>query len=216
MDDVFKLMEKSKIIPVTTIADSECAAPLARALFNGGIQIIEITYRTAAASQAISAVSANCPEILAGAGTVTEISQAKEAIACGAKFIVSPGTNIEIVDYCKERGIAVIPGIATPTEITRAVSEGCDVLKFFPAEILGGCAFLDAMRGPFPGIRFIPTGGISAQNASLYLKTPNVLAVGGSWLVKKEFIEARDWDAITREAQKASAIARVQDELHAP
>ena len=193
---------------MTTIADEECAAPLARALFEGGIKIIEITYRTAAASKAISAVSANCPEILAGAGTVTEISQAKEAIACGAKFIVSPGTNIEIVDYCKERGIAVIPGVATPTEIARAVLEGCEVLKFFPAEIFGGPDFLDAMKGPFPQTKFIPTGGISAQNAPLYLGKPNVLAVGGSWLVKKEFIDARDWNAITAEAKKASAIVR--------
>lgn len=193
---------------MTTIADEECAAPLARALFEGGIKIIEITYRTAAASKAISAVSANCPEILAGAGTVTEISQAKEAIACGAKFIVSPGTNIEIVDYCKERGIAVIPGVATPTEIARAVLEGCEVLKFFPAEIFGGPDFLDAMKGPFPQTKFIPTGGISAQNAPLYLKKQNVLAVGGSWLVKKEFIDARNWNAITEEAKKASAIVR--------
>lgn len=201
-------MEKSKIIPVTTIADAECAAPVARALFEGGIKIIEITYRTAAASKAISAVSAECPEILAGAGTVTEVSQAKEAIACGAKFIVSPGTNLEIVEYCKERGIAVIPGVATPTEIARAALEGCEVLKFFPAEILGGPAFLDAMKGPFPQIKFVPTGGISEQNAPLYLKKSNVLAVGGSWLVKNEFIEARDWGAITSEAKKASAIAR--------
>lgn len=201
-------MEKSKIIPVTTIADAECAAPVARALFEGGIKIIEITYRTAAASKAISAVSAECPEILAGAGTVTEVSQAKEAIACGAKFIVSPGTNLEIVEYCKERGIAVIPGVATPTEIARAALEGREVLKFFPAEILGGPAFLDAMKGPFPQIKFVPTGGISEQNAPLYLKKSNVLAVGGSWLVKNEFIEARDWSAITNEAKKASAIAR--------
>lgn len=193
---------------MTTIADEECAAPLARALFEGGIKIIEITYRTAAASKAISAVSANCPEILAGAGTVTEISQAKEAIACGAKFIVSPGTNIEIVDYCKERGIAVIPGVATPTEIARAVLEGCEVLKFFPAELFGGPDFLDAMKGPFPQTKFIPTGGISAQNAQFYLKKQNVLAVGGSWLVKKEFIDARNWNAITEEAKKASAIVR--------
>ncbi|MCH5283823.1 MAG: bifunctional 4-hydroxy-2-oxoglutarate aldolase/2-dehydro-3-deoxy-phosphogluconate aldolase [Treponema sp.] len=208
MNEIFELMEKSKIIPVTTIADAECAAPVARALFEGGIKIIEITYRTAAASKAISAVSAECPEILAGAGTVTEVSQAKEAIACGAKFIVSPGTNLEIVEYCKERGIAVIPGVATPTEIARAALEGCEVLKFFPAEILGGPAFLDAMKGPFPQIKFVPTGGISEQNAPLYLKKPNVLAVGGSWLVKNEFIEARDWNAITSEAKKASAIAR--------
>lgn len=208
MNEIFELMEKSKIIPVTTIADAECAAPVARALFEGGIKIIEITYRTAAASKAISAVSAECPEILAGAGTVTEVSQAKEAIACGAKFIVSPGTNLEIVEYCKERGVAVIPGVATPTEIARAALEGCEVLKFFPAEILGGPAFLDAMKGPFPQIKFVPTGGISEQNAPLYLKKPNVLAVGGSWLVKNEFIEARDWNAITGEAKKASAIAR--------
>lgn len=193
---------------MTTIADADCAAPLARALFDGGIKIIEITYRTAAASKAISAVSADCPEILAGAGTVTEISQAKEAIACGAKFIVSPGTNMEIVDYCKERGIAVVPGVATPTEIARAVLEGCEVLKFFPAELFGGPAFLDAMGGPFPQVKFIPTGGISAENAPLYLNKPNVLAVGGSWLVKKEFIEARDWNAISSEAKKVSAIVR--------
>ncbi len=208
MNEVFDLMEKSRIIPVTTIADADCAAPLARALFDGGIKIIEITYRTAAASKAISAVSADCPEILAGAGTVTEISQAKEAIACGAKFIVSPGTNMEIVDYCKERGIAVVPGVATPTEIARAVLEGCEVLKFFPAELFGGPAFLDAMGGPFPQVKFIPTGGISAENAPLYLNKPNVLAVGGSWLVKKEFIEARDWNAISSEAKKVSAIVR--------
>lgn len=208
MSEVFDFMEKSKIIPVTTIADAECAAPLARALFDGGIKIIEITYRTAAASRAISSVSAECPEILAGAGTVTEISQAKEAIACGAKFIVSPGTNMEIVDYCNERGIAVIPGVATPTEIARAVLEGCEVLKFFPAELFGGPEFLDAMGGPFSQVKFIPTGGISAENAPLYLKKPNVIAVGGSWLVKKEFIDAHDWKTITDEAKKASAIAR--------
>ncbi len=203
MNHIFTQMQKNKIIPVITIDDARDAVPLAEALYAGGINIAEITYRTRAAPDAISAISARCPDILPGAGTVTDVRQAKEAIACGAKFIVMPGTDLEIVKYCIEHEVVVIPGVATPTEITAAAKCGLDVLKFFPAECSGGTDFLKAMSGPFPDIKFIPTGGISAENAVSYLREKNVLAVGGSWIVKKEFIGAKKWEIITAEAEKA-------------
>lgn len=203
MNSVFEQMEKSGIIPVTTVTDAKDAPLLARALLEGGIRIAEITYRTEKASDAIAAISAECPEILPGAGTVLKIGQAKEAIASGARFIVSPGFDAEITDYCLERNVAVIPGVATASEITAAVKSGLKILKLFPAELLGGVRFVDAMSGPFPEVRFVPTGGITAENARAYLQRKNILAVGGSWIVQKEFIQEKKWEIITAEAEKA-------------
>ncbi len=203
MNKIFEIFNQTKIIPVITIEDAANAVPLAGALLKGGIKIAEITYRTEAAPKAISELSAHCPDVLAGAGTVTSVAQAQEAIACGAKFIVMPGFDKEIVEYCKSRDVAVVPGVATPTEISAALQLGLEVLKLFPAELLGGTDFLDAMAGPFPKTKFIPTGGITAENAAAYLSKQNVLAVGGSWIVKKEFISGQKWDIITAEAEKA-------------
>ena len=203
MDKIFEIFKQTKIIPVITIEDAANAVPLANALAKGGIKIAEITYRTDAAPKALGQLSAHCPDILAGAGTVTTVAQAQEAIACGAKFIVMPGFDKEVVECCQSRGVAVVPGVATPTEITCAIKLGLEVLKLFPAGLLGGPEFLDAMAGPFPKIKFIPTGGITAENAAAYLEKKNVLAVGGSWLVKKEFISGQKWDIITAETEKA-------------
>ncbi len=203
MNKIFEIFQKTKIIPVVTIEDPKDAVPLAEALLKGGIKIAEITCRTPAAPAAISELSAHCPDVLAGAGTVTSVEQAKEAIACGAKFIVMPGFDKEIAEYCSGRDVAVVPGVATPTEIAAALKLGLEVLKLFPAELLGGTDFLDAMAGPFPKTKFIPTGGITAENAAAYLSKENVLAVGGSWIVKKEFINGKKWDIITAEAEKA-------------
>ena len=203
MNKIFEIFRQTKIIPVIAIEDEKNAVPLALALLKGGIKIAEITYRTEAAAKALSELSAHCPDILAGAGTVTTVAQAQEAIACGAKFIVMPGFDKEIVECCQSRGVAVVPGVATPTEITCAIKMGLEVLKLFPAELLGGPEFLDAMAGPFPKTMFIPTGGITAENAASYLEKKNVLAVGGSWLVQKEFINSQKWDIITAEAEKA-------------
>ncbi len=202
-DEVFSTMHKTGIIPVITLENHEDAEPLAKALASGGINIAEITYRTKAASKSIALLREKCPDILAGAGTIITMEQAKEAVECGARFIVSPGFSPDIAEYCMSKGIAVIPGVFTPSEITLAARMGIKVQKLFPAELAGGPAFLDAMKGPFPDIKFIPTGGITAENAEIYSKRKNVLAVGGSWIVRKEFISERKWDIITAEAEKA-------------
>lgn len=185
------------IIPVIKIDNPSLAAPLAAALAEGGLPCAEITFRTEAAGEALANIAKARPDMILGAGTVLTVDQAKKAVDSGARFIVSPGFSPAVVDWCQKNGIPVIPGVSTPTEIQACLERGLREIKFFPAEALGGTEMLDALSGPFPHVSFIPSGGIERGNLASYAKKRNVLAVGGSWMVKPALIEAKDWEAVT-------------------
>lgn len=203
MDAMHIKMRDIGIIPVVKIDDAAKAVPLAQALTAGGIPAAEVTFRTAAAADAIKAIADACPDMLVGAGTVINVELAKKAIAAGAKFIVSPGFNPAVVDYCIARNVPMIPGVSSPSQIEAGLEKGLTVLKFFPAEQSGGVSMLSALSGPFPQVTFMPTGGISAKNVSDYAKLKNVLACGGSWMVKADMIDAEDWAGITALCKEA-------------
>jgi 2-dehydro-3-deoxyphosphogluconate aldolase/(4S)-4-hydroxy-2-oxoglutarate aldolase len=205
-DDVFGQLAAMRVIPVIVLDDSAAAAPLAGALADGGLPCAEITLRTAAGQAAIS-IMAQQRNLLVGAGTVLDSGQAERAIEAGARFIVSPGFDEEVVRRCQELSVAVLPGAATATEIQRARRAGLRVVKFFPAETLGGVHALDALSAPFPDLRFIPTGGISPGNLQPYLTRSVVLAVGGSWMVSRQLITDRNWAQITRLVRDAARLA---------
>lgn len=196
------------IVPVIVIEDPEKAVPLARALVAGGLPCAEITFRTKEAGEAIARISRDVPEILVGAGTVVSQAQAEKAATAGARFIVSPGFNPSVVDWCLKNGLPVIPGVNNPTGVEAGMEKGLSLLKFFPAEVSGGTAMLDALAGPYPSISFMPTGGISPENLGNYLKRKNVFAVGGSWMVHKDLITREDWPRITALAQEAVSAVR--------
>lgn len=191
------------VIPVVALSRAEDAEPLAEALLSGGIGCAEITFRTEAAEEAIRRISGSCPEMLVGAGTVLSLQQAQRAVAAGAKFLVAPGFDPELVDWCIAHEIPVYPGVMTPSEVTQGVKRGLKVLKFFPAGDAGGTAMLKALSGPFPGMRFIPTGGVGAGNLEQYLSLPQVAAVGGTWMVKKDLIAEGRFERITELAKEA-------------
>ena len=205
---VLQLMKKSGVIPVVVLDDTAKALTTANALLAGGVSVMEITFRTAAAADSIKAVSENCPEMLVGAGTVVTLDQCKQALECGAKFIVSPGFDPEVVSWCVERNIPITPGCVTPTEIMAAMKLGLNVVKFFPAGVYGGLKAMKALSAPFGGIEFIPTGGVDAKNLKEYLEAPFVHAVGGSWLCPKKEIAAGNFDAVTALCREASEIVR--------
>ena len=206
MDDVLKKIEDYGIVPVVRIEKAGDAVPLAAALCEGGLPLAEITFRTAAAEAAIRTLTEKAPELIVGAGTVLTTEQAGAAIGAGARFIVSPGFNPKIVSFCCEKGVPVIPGVNSPTQIEAAMEYGLRTLKFFPAEESGGAAFLKAVAAPYEGIRFIPTGGINAANLTSYLSLKNVAACGGSWMVKTELISAGKFEEITRLVREAIRI----------
>ena len=204
--EVLSRLSTAGVVPVVVIENAKDAVPAAEAMLRGGIDVMEITFRTAAAPDAIRAVSESCPEMLIGAGTVITLEQCKQAVDCGASFIVSPGFNREVVAWCVEQGIAVTPGCVTPTEIMEAMSLGLKVLKFFPANVYGGLSAMKALSGPFGGIKFIPTGGVNSQNLADYISAPFIHAVGGSWVCPKADISAGNFEKITQlclEARKA-------------
>jgi 2-dehydro-3-deoxyphosphogluconate aldolase/(4S)-4-hydroxy-2-oxoglutarate aldolase len=194
------------IVPVVAIEDAKDALPLGRALVDGGLPCAEITFRTTAAADAISVISQNLPQVLLGAGTILSVEQVSQAVKAGAKFIVSPGFDPFVVDWCIEHQIPVMPGVATPTEISMALNRELNVLKFFPAEVAGGVNALKAISGPFVGVKFVPTGGINPENLPDYLGLPAVHACGGSWLVKRKLISAGKFDEITRLTREAVGI----------
>lgn len=196
-DALFKQIHKIGLVPVVKIDDAAKAEGLAKAMVKGGLCCAEVTFRTSAAEEAIRNITSAVPEMLVGAGTVTNIEFAKKAVAAGAKFIVSPGFNPTVVDWCLENNVPIVPGVCTPSDIEAGISRGLTTLKFFPAEASGGVDMLKNFAGPFPNLMFMPTGGISPANLGSYAKQPNVLSVGGSWMVKPELIEAENWDAIT-------------------
>jgi 2-dehydro-3-deoxyphosphogluconate aldolase/(4S)-4-hydroxy-2-oxoglutarate aldolase len=199
-------LEALKVIPVVTVDDAESAVPLAEALAAGGLPCIEIAFRTPAAADALRRAAA-LSDLLVGAGTVRTLDQAQEACDAGARFLVSPGVSVDVIEFGKRTGTLVIPGTATPTDIETALSFGLDVVKFFPAEAFGGVKTLKAVSGPYPGLRFIPTGGINVANLGDYLALPQVLACGGSWLAAKDVVARGDFETVTRLAREAAAIA---------
>jgi 2-dehydro-3-deoxyphosphogluconate aldolase / (4S)-4-hydroxy-2-oxoglutarate aldolase len=195
------------VVPVVVIEEPADAPDLARALAAGGLPIAEVTFRTSAAVAAIRAMTGACPEVLVGAGSVVLPEQVDAAVEAGAHFIVSPGIDDGVVLRAQQARVVVIPGCATPSDLMRARRLGLEVVKFFPAEAVGGLAMLAAIAAPFPGMRFVPTGGIDASNMGAWLSDPRVVAVGGSWMVKPTLLAARDWPAVTRLAREAVTAA---------
>ncbi|MDR3207724.1 MAG: bifunctional 4-hydroxy-2-oxoglutarate aldolase/2-dehydro-3-deoxy-phosphogluconate aldolase [Oscillospiraceae bacterium] len=196
------------LVPVIKIDDAESALPLAQALLDGGINCIEITFRTAAAPEAIRRVAQQVPDMLVGAGTVLTLDQLAAARQAGAKFIVSPGLDPVLVKAALDAGLTILPGVVTPTEIITGLNLGLTVFKFFPAENYGGLKTVKALSAPFGGVRFVPTGGISEKNAADYWKNSSVLAVGGSWMAPPELIAAGHFAEITRRTREAVALLR--------
>jgi len=193
---LFEQIHTIGLVPVVKIDDASKAEGLAGALIAGGLPCAEVTFRTQAAEEAIKRITKAYPEMLVGAGTVTNLEYAKKAVAAGAKFLVSPGFNPTVVDWALENNVPIVPGVCTPSDIEAGISRGLTTLKFFPAEVSGGVDMLKNFAGPFPDLLFMPTGGISTKNLASYARQPNVLAVGGSWMVKADLIEAEDWQAI--------------------
>ena len=200
------ILRRAPVIPVLTIDDFEIAVPLARALCDGGLSVIEVTLRTKAALAAIAAIAVEVPDCIVGAGTVVRHVDAAFAIGAGAKFLVSPGTDPVLAETFTEIEIPVVPGCATVSEAMVLSDLGFEVLKFFPAEASGGAAWLKAVAAPLPHIRFCPTGGIDMSNAGDYLALPNVIAVGGSWVVPQEALAAKDFARIRTLAREASGL----------
>ncbi len=202
MNEVLQRLSRTGIVPVIAIDDAEKAVPLARALTAGGLPAAEVTFRTAAGEEAIRRIARECPEVLVGAGTVLNLEQCGRALAAGARFIVSPGYNETLVNYCVEKGVPVLPGCANASDMTRAVNAGLKLVKFFPAEQSGGVSFLKALAPVFP-LDFMPTGGVNTKNLMDYLSFDRVAACGGTWMVKKDLISSGQWDEITRISREA-------------
>jgi len=206
MNEALEKIGELGIVPVVKIEKTEDAFPLGRALINGDLPIAEITFRTSAAEESIKTLTRKLPNLLVGAGTVLSIEQVKKAVSAGAQFIVSPGFNPKVVDYCIENSIPVIPGINNPTQIEMALERGIGVVKFFPAEASGGLSLLESMSAPYTGIKFIPTGGINLNNLTFYLSNKKVHACGGSWMVKSDLISSGNFAEITRLTKEAVSI----------
>ncbi|MFO7937866.1 MAG: bifunctional 4-hydroxy-2-oxoglutarate aldolase/2-dehydro-3-deoxy-phosphogluconate aldolase [Kiritimatiellia bacterium] len=202
MSDVMQRIKELKLVPVVVLNDAKDAAPLAEALIEGGLPCAEVTFRTAAAADSIKAIS-KYPEICLGAGTVLSVDQVKQAVDCGATYIVTPGFNPRVVGYCVENSIPVTPGVCAPTQVEMALEFSIEVMKFFPAEAYGGLKTLKAICAPYNMVRFIPTGGISPSNVRDYLSFDRVFACGGSWMVKKDLIAAGNFKEIVRLTKEA-------------
>ena len=199
------------VVPVVVLDDVKDAIATANALLAGGVDVMEITFRTAAAADSIKAVAENCPDMLVGAGTVITLEQCKQAVECGAKFIVSPGFDEEVVRWCVERSVPITPGCVTPSEIMAAMKLGLTVVKFFPAGVYGGLSAMKALSGPFGGIKFIPTGGVNSHNIGEFIAAPFIHAVGGSWVCPKADIAAGNFERITELCKQArTAIQEVR------
>ncbi|MBC8336185.1 MAG: bifunctional 4-hydroxy-2-oxoglutarate aldolase/2-dehydro-3-deoxy-phosphogluconate aldolase [Anaerolineales bacterium] len=209
MNKVIEQIGKLGVVPVVAIEDAADAPRLGQALMAGGLPCAEITFRTAAAESAIRAMATEYPDMLVGAGTVLTVNQAERALSAGAKFIVTPGFDAAVVDWCLSHELPITPGVMTPTEINLALNKGLKLLKFFPAEAAGGIKTLKAIGGPYVGVSFIPTGGIGVHNLADYLRLPMVHACGGSWLVKKQLIAEGEFKQI--EKLTAAAVKLVQE-----
>jgi len=205
--DVMSRFANAGVVPVVVLDDAKDAVPTAEAMLKGGIDVMEITFRTAAAAESIKAVAENCPDMLVGAGTVLNLQQAKLAVEMGAKFIVSPGFDAEVVAWCVENGITVAPGCVAPTEIMAAIKLGLNTVKFFPANVYGGLSAMKSLAAPFVGIKFMPTGGVNAANVKEYISAPFIHAVGGSWVCPKADIAAGNFEKITQLCKEAREAA---------
>lgn len=208
MHEILERINQIGIVPVVILEDAKDALPLAEALCAGGLPCAEVTFRTDAAEESIRIMAREFPEMLVGAGTVLTTEQADRAAAAGAKFLVSPGLNPRIVKYCVEKGILITPGCSNPSDIEQALENGLEVVKFFPAEPAGGLKMIKAMAAPYVGVKFMPTGGINAENVRDYLSYDRVLACGGSWMVKDSLIKVGDFDKITALAKEAAGIVK--------
>jgi len=207
---VLDRIKRMRIVPVVALDREDLAEPLAETLLKAGLDVMEITFRTAAAAAAILKITTRFKEMLVGAGTVLDPDQVRKAVEAGVRFAVAPGLNESVVIAAREAGIEMVPGVMTPSEVDKAIRLACRTLKFFPAEAAGGVAMLKALEGPYghTGVRFIPTGGINPGNMGSYLQCPSVIAVGGSWMVEKKLVAARDWVQIEQLARAALAAAR--------
>lgn len=203
MNAVLEEISKIGIVPVIALDDAKDAEPLAKALVEGGIPCAEVTFRTACAAEVIKIMSSKYPELLVGAGTVLTTEQVDRAVEAGAKFIVSPGLNPKVVKYCVDKGIPVTPGTANPSDVEQAIELGLEVVKFFPAEQAGGLAMIKAMSAPYTQMKFMPTGGINADNLTSYLDFKKIIACGGSWMVKKDLVAAGKFDEIAKLSRQA-------------
>ena len=208
MKSMEQILEEYGIVPVVVLKKTEDAIPLADALYAGGLSCAEVTFRTDAAEESIKLMSAKYPDMLVGAGTVLTTEQVDRAVGAGAKFIVSPGFDPEIVDYCLAKNIPVFPGCITPSEVAQAVKRGLKVVKFFPAEQAGGVAMIKAMGAPYSMVKFMPTGGISAKNLNEYLSSSNIVCCGGSWMVKGDLIDSGDFCKITELTKEAVELVK--------
>lgn len=207
MNPILDQLHAARLVPVIALQSADHASPLADSLLTGGLPVAEVTFRTAAAAESIKIMSGK-PGLLVGAGTVLKVDQVKQAVDNGAKFIVSPGFNPKVVGYCVENGIPITPGTSNPTDIEMALDFGLEVVKFFPAEAIGGIKTLKAFAAPYGMVKFIPTGGITEKNLADYLGFPKVLACGGSWMVPADKMVAGEFDAVTELIKSAVALAK--------
>ncbi len=205
-DKIIEVLQISPIVPVVVIEDLNDAVPLAQSLIEGGIPIIEVTLRSSCALEAIELIAKNVPKMRVGAGTILNLTQLEQAQNRGAEFLISPGLTIKLLEHAKKKDMPLIPGVSSSSEVMQALELGYNALKFFPAEYCGGVKLLNAFNGPFKGVKFCPTGGISTDNMRSYLNLENVLCVGGSWLTPKDLIQNKEWDKITEICKRALAL----------
>ncbi|GAA7923972.1 bifunctional 4-hydroxy-2-oxoglutarate aldolase/2-dehydro-3-deoxy-phosphogluconate aldolase [Helicobacter pylori] len=205
-DKIIEVLQISPIIPVVVIENIKDAVPLVQSLVEGGIHIIEVTLRSSCALEAIELIAKNVPKMRVGAGTILNPTQLEQAQNRGAEFLISPGLTIKLLEYAKKKDMPLIPGVSSSSEVMQALELGYNALKFFPAEYCGGVKLLNAFNGPFKGVKFCPTGGISADNMHFYLNLENVLCVGGSWLTPKNLIQNKEWDKITEICKRSLAL----------
>ncbi|GAA8332375.1 bifunctional 4-hydroxy-2-oxoglutarate aldolase/2-dehydro-3-deoxy-phosphogluconate aldolase [Helicobacter pylori] len=205
-DKIIEVLQISPIVPVVVIENIKDAVPLAQSLIEGGIPTIEVTLRSSCALEAIELIAKNVPKMRVGAGTILNPTQLEQAQNRGAEFLISPGLTIKLLEHAKKKDMPLIPGVSSSSEVMQALELGYSALKFFPAEYCGGVKLLNAFNGPFKGVKFCPTGGISVDNMRSYLDLENVLCVGGSWLTPKDLIQNKEWDKITEICKRALAL----------
>ncbi|TPH97060.1 bifunctional 4-hydroxy-2-oxoglutarate aldolase/2-dehydro-3-deoxy-phosphogluconate aldolase [Helicobacter pylori] len=205
-DRILEVLQISPIVPVVVVENIKDAVPLAQSLIEGGIHIIEVTLRSSCALEAIELIAKNVPKMCVGAGTILNPTQLEQAQNRGAEFLISPGLTIKLLEHAKKKDMPLIPGVSSSSEVMQALELGYSALKFFPAEYCGGVKLLNAFNGPFKGVKFCPTGGISADNMHSYLNLENVLCVGGSWLTPKNLIQNKEWDKITEICKRSLAL----------
>ncbi|MGN8397170.1 bifunctional 4-hydroxy-2-oxoglutarate aldolase/2-dehydro-3-deoxy-phosphogluconate aldolase [Helicobacter pylori] len=205
-DKIIEILQISPIVPVVVVENIKDAVPLAQSLIEGGIPIIEVTLRSSCALEAIELIAKNVPKMHVGAGTILNLTQLEQAQNKGAEFLISPGLTIKLLEHAKKKDMPLMPGVSSSSEVMQALELGYNALKFFPAEYCGGVKLLNAFNGPFKGVKFCPTGGISADNMRSYLALENVVCVGGSWLTPKDLVQNKEWDKITEICKRALAL----------